>query len=232
MINKEDYICSTPFNYTEIHDNNQFLCCPSWLSTDIWDDKSIESSFQSEKAKQVRESILDGSYKYCDEIVCPYLSGLKRGTLSPRFVRKNKKTLQHYRKNQQIKIINFCFDRSCNFQCPSCRQGLINYYGKNRVSVDKKLKEINEILSDKINTIYLSGSADPFYSKSFRKFLQEFRVEKFTNIYRIHIHTNGSLWTQSMWDTMKEVQPYVKTCEVSIDAAKQDTYENKANDID
>ena len=45
-------------------------------------------------------------------------------------------------------------------------------------------------------------------------------------MYRIHIHTNGSLWTQSMWDTMKEVQPFVRTCEVSIDATK-DTYENK-----
>ena len=46
-------------------------------------------------------------------------------------------------------------------------------------------------------------------------------------MYKIHIHTNGSLWTQSMWDTMKEVQPFIKTCEVSIDAATKDTYENK-----
>ncbi len=227
MINKEDYICTTPFSYTEIHDKNQFLCCPSWLSVDIWDGNSIESSFLSKKSKQVRESILDGSYKYCDEVVCPYLSGLKRGTLSPRFVKKNKKTVKHYTKPQQIKIVNFCFDRSCNFQCPSCRQGLINYYGKDRDGVEKKLKEINNVLSDKINTIYLSGSADPFYSKSFRKFLQEFKASKFPNMYRIHIHTNGSLWTQSMWDTMKEVQPYIRTCEVSIDASKQDTYENK-----
>lgn len=227
MINKEDYICSTPFNYTEIHDKNQFLCCPSWLSVDIWDGKSIESSFLSKKAKEVRQSILDGSYKYCDEVVCPYLSGLKRGTLSPRFHKKNKKTIKHYTKPQEIKVVNFCFDRSCNFQCPSCRQGLINYYGKDRNGVDKKLKEINNVLSDKISTIYLSGSADPFYSKSFRKFLQEFKASKFPNMYRIHIHTNGSLWTQSMWDTMKEVQPYIRTCEVSIDASKQDTYENK-----
>ena len=227
MINKEDYICTTPFRLTEIHDTEQYLCCPSWLKTNIWDGKSIESSFKSKKAKKVRQSILDGNYKYCDEIVCPYLSGLKRGKFNPIFVKKNKKTLEYYKNTQEIKTVNFCFDRSCNYQCPSCRQGLINYYGKDRDNVEKKLKEVNDILSDKINTIYLSGSADPFYSKSFRKFLQEFKSSKFPNMYRIHIHTNGSLWTQSMWDTMKEVQPFVKTCEVSIDAATKDTYENK-----
>ena len=227
MINKEDYICTTPFKYTETHDHNQFLCCPSWLGTDIWDGKSIESSFLGKKANEVRESILDGSYKYCDEVICPYLSGLKRGKLSRKFVKKNKKSIEHFKKPPPIKIVNFCFDRSCNFQCPSCRVELINYYGKDRDSVENKLKEVNDILSEKIHTIYLSGSADPFYSKSFRKFLQKFKGSKYPNMKNIHLHTNASLWTQSMWDTMKEVQPFVKSCEVSIDAATKDTYEKK-----
>ena len=30
-----------------------------------------------------------------------------------------------------------------------------------------------------------------------------------------------------MWDSMKSIHPYVKTCEISIDAATKDTYENK-----
>ena len=47
-------------------------------------------------------------------------------------------------------------------------------------------------------------------------------------MYRIHIHTNGSLWTQSMWDN-EEVQPFVRTCEVSIDT--KDTYENKTKQV-
>ena len=39
MINKEDYICTTPFRLTEIHDTEQYLCCTSWLKTNIWDGK-------------------------------------------------------------------------------------------------------------------------------------------------------------------------------------------------
>ena len=44
---------------------------------------------------------------------------------------------------------------------------------------------------------------------------------------RIHIHTNGILWTEQLWERMKSVHPFVKSCEISIDAATQDTYENK-----
>ena len=50
MIDKTKYICSQSFNYTEVFDDRQYLCCPSWLPVDVWDGKSIKSSFQSEKA--------------------------------------------------------------------------------------------------------------------------------------------------------------------------------------
>ena len=50
MIDKKEYICSAPFNYTEVFDDRQFLCCPSWLPVDVWDGESIKSSFQSKKA--------------------------------------------------------------------------------------------------------------------------------------------------------------------------------------
>ena len=62
MIDKKEYICSMPFQYTEVYDDKQYLCCPSWLPVDVWDGDTIKSSFNSDKAKEVRESILDGSF--------------------------------------------------------------------------------------------------------------------------------------------------------------------------
>ena len=224
MINKEDYICSTPFNYTEIHDTEQYLCCPSWLSTNIWNGKSIESSFQSEKAKKVRQSILDGTYKYCDEIVCPYLSGLKRGTLSPRFVRKNKRTLEHYKKTQEIKIVNFCFDRSCNLACPSCRIEFINVHGKERLAVEDKMRQVDEELCNDIEDIYLSGTADPFFSNSYRKFLVNLDPKRYPKLKVVHLHTNGTLWTKKFWKKLYKIHHLIESCEISIDAANEKTY--------
>ena len=99
MIDKKEYICSMPFQYTEVFDDRQYLCCPSWLDVDVWDGKSIKSSFNSDKSKEVRESILDGSYKYCNETQCPYLSGLKNNNLSKKFIKKDKKIINNLRSN-------------------------------------------------------------------------------------------------------------------------------------
>ena len=227
MIDKSKYICSAPFSYTEVFDDRQYLCCPSWLDVDVWDGKGIKSSFNSTKAKEVRESILDGSYKYCNHIQCPYLAGLKNGKLSKKFIEKTKESIDFFRNTNTPNTINFCFDRSCNFQCPSCRNELINYLGKDRIEVDKKLKEIENELGSEIKRLYLSGSADPFYSKSFRQFLINLDSKKFKNLKSIHLHTNASLWNESMWDRMKSIHPYVNTCEISIDAATKETYETK-----
>ena len=124
-------------------------------------------------------------------------------------------------------MVNFCFDRSCNLQCPSCRSELINYLGKDRIGVDDKLRQVNDEISETIKRLYLSGSADPFFSKSFRQFLINFDPTKYPMMEKIHIHTNGILWTEQLWERMKSIHPFVKSCEISIDAATQDTYETK-----
>tara|TARA_B100000902_G_C27293225_1_gene908424 strand:+ start:749 stop:1792 length:1044 start_codon:yes stop_codon:yes gene_type:complete len=227
MIDKKEYICSAPFNYTEVFDDRQFLCCPSWLPVDVWDGESIKSSFQSQKAKDVRESIIDGSYKYCDEKQCPYLSGLKNNKLSNKFVKKEKKSIEFFRNKNEIQTVNFCFDRSCNFQCPSCRNELINYYGKDRQQVEKKLDEITNEISSTVKRLYVTGTADPFYSKSFREFLENLDSKKFTKLESIHLHTNASLWNEKIWERVKSIHPYVNSCEISIDAGTKETYETK-----
>jgi MoaA/NifB/PqqE/SkfB family radical SAM enzyme len=35
------------------------------------------------------------------------------------------------------------------------------------------------------------------------------------------------MWTKEMWDSVSNVHKFVTTCEISIDAGSQDTYENK-----
>jgi len=227
MIDKTKYICNQPFQYTEVFDERQYLCCPSWLNVDVWDGKSIKSSFFGEKAQEIKESILDGSYKYCNETKCPYLSGLTNDTYSPKFVKKDEKTIQYFKNKKSIDIVNFCFDRSCNFQCPSCRNELINYYGKDRKQVEEKLHEITNEISSTVKKLYLTGTADPFYSKSFREFLENLDSKKFKKLNSIHLHTNASLWNKEMWERLEAIHPYVSSCEISIDAGTKKTYETK-----
>lgn len=227
MIDKTKYICTAPFSYTEVYDDRQFLCCPSWLPIDVNNGGGIVSSFNSEKSKEIRNSILDGTYKYCDEIQCPYLARLKSNQIPSNFVIKNEESINYYKNLNYPSIVNFCFDRSCNFQCPSCRNELINYTGKERKSVDLKLKEVEDEISTYVKRLYLSGTADPFFSKSFRQFLINLDSKKFKKLKSIHLHTNASLWNESLWEKMKAIHPYVNSCEISIDAATKETYETK-----
>ena len=222
---KEDYICLTPFGYTEVFDKQQFLCCPGWLKEDIYETESIKDNFFSEKSNSIRNSIIDGSYKFCDSKQCPHLQQLKQGKkIDGRLVPKTKEKIEEL-KNHTLNMVNFCFDRSCNLQCPSCRSELINYLGKDRDSVEEKLRQVNEEISLTIKRLYLSGSADPFYSKSFRQWLINFDPTKFPELSLIHIHTNGLLWTPQLWSKMKKIHPFVTTAEISIDAASKNTYE-------
>jgi sulfatase maturation enzyme AslB (radical SAM superfamily) len=73
--------------------------------------------------------------------------------------------------------------------------------------------------------IYISGSADPFASKSYRKILTNFDRKKYPNLNTVHLHTNAILFDEEMWEQMKKIQSMVCIVEISIDAATKDTYE-------
>ena len=228
MIDKSKLICATPFRYTDVFDDKQFLCCPGWLNVDVSEGKTIRENFNSKKSQNIRESILDGSYKYCDEKQCPHLSALTQDKfIDNRFIPKNHRTIKQFKLISEIESVGFSFDRSCNLKCPSCRVDLINYLGKERKSVDIKLEELNNEISKTVKRMYITGTADAFYSKSFRQFLIDFEPSNYPMMETIHMHTNGILWTEKLWNRMNGIHPFVKTCEISIDAATKDTYENK-----
>ena len=71
------YICGVPFNSLEIHNNVCFVCCPSWLPNKIEiGEIPLKDIYNSKPVVDIRNSILDGSFKYCDKELCPYLSKL------------------------------------------------------------------------------------------------------------------------------------------------------------
>ena len=227
MYNKGNYICTKPFKELQLYKSNAHICCPGWLEKPIGNGDSLNDLFHNDIAQDIRESILDGSYKYCNENHCPALSELNAGKIHDWFIPKTKRNIKKITTNISPKDINFNFDESCNFKCPSCRTDYINYKGNDRLKVDNWLDRINTELSKDIETMYISGSCDPFYSKSFRLYLESLNVEDYPNLKKIHIHTNGSLWTENMWNKLFHIHEYITSCEISIDAGTKDTYENK-----
>lgn len=235
--NRKDYICSVPFTSLELHDHERFLCCASWLTKFLPRDSSPKEAWESQQANEIRDSILDGSYKYCDEVHCPFLSQLKHignvGRVHPLFHKDSipvslQNKINDYKTGTLTpSVIQFSFDRTCNLKCPSCR---VELFTASRYKINEVQATIDEIQAEYGNTIehlYITGSGDPFVSVGFRNFLRNFDKSKYPKLKKIHLHTNATQWTPKMWNSMPNVHKYINTCEISIDAATKDTYENK-----
>lgn len=244
MNGKEDilkkYICIQPFQHVEFFQEELTLCCPTWLDTKIrFDKKDGEYDYDvwnSELIQNIRKSILDGTYSYCDKSACPHLSTLiNTQTPTGYFIEKDKLPYTDPRgykienktyNDQTPASINFTYDRSCNLKCPTCRLDTIMAKPDEILQIDKITDFIKTKYSKDARKLDITGSGDPFASKSFRKFLIEFDPELWPNLDEIYITTNGNLFNKQNWNLIKKAQPYIKMVEISIDAATKDTYEN------
>jgi MoaA/NifB/PqqE/SkfB family radical SAM enzyme len=229
-----EYICAVPFDSLEVHDKRNFLCCASWLTKHLPEGASVYDSFNSQEAKDVRDSMIDGSYRYCDENQCPYLKMFKNGTAAPIYHKDKlsedlKERVERHKKGLEIKptVVQFSMDRTCNLKCPSCRLDLIVADSHKIKQVKAHIQEIEDTYADSIKTLYITGTGDPFVSVGFRDFLRNFDKSKYPNLDTIHLHTNATKWNKEMWESMPNVHEFVHSAEISIDAATKYTYENE-----
>lgn len=238
MVNKKDYICAVPFTSLEVHDNISFLCCATWLPKSLPKNSSPKECWESSDANDIRNSILDGSYKYCDSTQCPFLHQLETfgdiGRIKPLFHKDKlneslKQKIKKYKngKLQPPEIVQFSMDRSCNLKCPSCRLEMIVADSKKIKKVKQDIQNIEDTYGNDVTSLYITGTGDPFVSVGFRDFLRNFDETKWPKLKSIHLHTNATRWSKEMWESMRNIHKYVKSCEISIDAGTKETYETK-----
>jgi len=219
----KEYVCTTPFTYMEAHRDAVYSCCPSWLPNKLSTLENIKDAWTGDTLNEIKKSIIDGNYKYCSKTQCPYLSSLLITKKIPQgFVKKENFNINKYKDGPQH--INFAFDRSCNLSCPSCRTNLIMANGKEIEFIDEQIENICNLYGKTLTLFYLSGSSDPLASKSLRKFLINFDRNKFPKLKNIHLHTNGLLLDEKLWNSLSHIHDLIKTIEISIDASTSQTY--------
>ena len=226
--------CSQPFTRFEILGGGQrgevFPCCQSWIKKSFGNmsDRPVSEVWNSKDAQEIRRSILDGSFRYCRSDVCPYLQQID-GPVQPvdevaderlRAIIERKQTALPFGPSEII----CCFDQSCNLSCPSCRQHVIMETAHADAIIDIQNRLEREALGD-AKLLHITGSGDPFGSPFFRRWLQTMNREKMPKLEKIHLHTNGLLWTRRIWETIPErTRALVRSATVSVDAATADTY--------
>lgn len=232
--NLEGRFCPNPFIQFDIHeDGRAYSCCSGWLPTPLGNLKTLtlDEAWNSQASQRIRESIFDGSYRYCHQKVCPAIQG---GTLP---------TIEEARRDPVLRdiidgrktwldgrptFINLCNDASCNLYCPSCRVERINFphgkeYEKRRHLQDKVTRALFSAPSERHFTVNVTGSGDPFASRVFREFLYTLDGRDFPNL-RINLQTNGVLLTPRTWERMRKIHRNIAAILVSFDAATKETY--------
>ena len=226
----EGKFCTKPFDNFEVLSNGAVsVCCTMWLPDIIgnvnW--QEMPEIFNSDVAKRLRASIIDGSFRYCNHQTCPFIAsdGLP-----------SREEYAHIERYQNVEvdyplIVVFCNDTSCNLSCPSCRTSIINLIGGEEFD---KLKNSNQKLIDYVLEgakkfpdrkiiMHITGSGDPFASKVYRDFLLNFDGYAHPNV-KISLQTNGVMFTEKYWNMMERVRENIFCILVSFDAACEETY--------
>lgn len=248
IINQEKNLtgkfCPKPFDALESHEHGGFLCCPTWLPKKVGSllENDVDDVFNSLESEEIRESILDGSFKYCHHKLCPHIQNNslpnKKEILEKDEVLWNGLNVagQRYKgiisnnitKGLNPTFHNLCYDESCNLQCPSCRLNKIFYsegprYEKKMKIQNKIIKDLFLVPHDRSCVVNITGSGDPFASVIFRELLFNVDGSKCPNV-KINLQTNGVMFTPLYWQKMLKIQPNINSVIISLDSGCEETY--------
>lgn len=206
-------LCPKPFDTVLIDKNGScFVCeCTAWLPQSIGNlhNNGLEEIFHSAMAKHIRNSILDGSYRYCNSNQCQWIIKDIVG--------------HHESAATKISTIRLAIDDSCNLSCPSCRTSNVFYKRGKMLSLRLSLADkIIDFLKNKNNIlIHIGSDGDPFASLVYRHFMRE--VPK-NDSFSFNLQTNGLL-LKKMFNRLSNIFNRLKELNISIDGATKNTYE-------
>jgi len=209
--------CPKPFDTLLIDKfGSCYLCeCTAWLPQSVGNLQlqEIEDILSSDSAKTLRGSIIDGSFRYCNEKQCAWLLYTKAGEVWGKDIPVT-----------QIKNIRLAVDDSCNLRCPSCRNKQIfvasGSYLKTRIKIIDKIIRFLKTLNHEV-LVHVGSDGDPFASLVYRHFMREAADIKNLDF---SFQTNGLLLKQ-MYNRTKKIWSRTRKIGVSVDGATKETYE-------
>ncbi len=223
-------ICPTPFEQADVLENSTHLCCASWLRTSVGDMNGGDwrAVWNSPEAQAIRESIHDGSYRFCNKAACPKIQAdalvpsaeLRAQSAFWRDILDNAAT--EVARGPQT--VNLAYDRTCNLSCPSCRTERFAADDLLRQRFDRLQENTILPLLKDARLVFVTGSGDPFASKNFRRLMRQLTPEAYPDL-RFQIMSNGMLFTPQQWAEFPSLHRRVAMLKISVDAATGPTHE-------
>lgn len=217
------HFCSAPFEQLETAPTGlAYVCCPVWLPTPIGTlDTEPQKLWNGETAKKIRDSIVDGSFSYCNHRHC---ASITSRTLMPRDSARAQAIIARHQSGETglPEHVKLSHDKSCNLSCPSCRSSTYLANSAKQAKLDDLTEKTLVPLLREAKSVLVTGSGDPFGSKHFRNLLKRLNSGEFPDL-KIDLISNGQLLDPRAW-TELGLKNRVRNVEISVDAAEADTY--------
>lgn len=154
-------------------------------------DSTMPEVFHSEAAKQFRQTLIDGTYDYCNEENCPYMAN---NILDSQLVEVDE--IPEY-----PEIISLAYDRRCNYHCTCC---ISRCDDKIDPAVQEKIEnEIRKSLPY-VKTFSANGLGEFFVCDSMMALVAEWDPGKIADA-KFELETNGSLFHEKNWEGVKNI---------------------------
>ncbi len=209
--------CRVPFEQLQFFsDGRAYACCSALVDKytigNIFE-QNFEEIWNGEKISKFRESILDGSFKFCKLSSCLSLQTLKE---DPRFRYKDGDDVK---KLKSPNMLHLNIDDSCNVKCIMCRDR--NEYKAEIVKRYEEFfrKELDKILKN-TEIVYLNGAGELFVSKICREITKRI-TSKYPHI-KLDIITNGIYADRENFEELGIKR--LNSIEVSMHAYSKEVY--------
>ncbi|MGZ3693667.1 MAG: radical SAM protein [Bdellovibrionota bacterium] len=220
-------ICPIPFSRLE--SLQPFAPCNRWFLTDeILLEEPEADPWNGRAAKLLRESIYDGSYRYCKRDICqePLLSPETLERAIPAIHPENIKAIR----SRSVEMpkgptrVAIMADPRCNLACATCRPHSITVLSQEDQKEISKLETLLEEKRDSIQSITFAVNGDVFFSPYLRDQLKHTTRDKFPNFQYIEILSNGLLFDQKALDQLRPGSDFIKRVCITVDAGNAETY--------
>jgi len=220
--------CSRPFKRAHLTVNGDvYVCCSTWLDKPIGNiyKNGFEDIWNSAEAQEIRGSIFDETFRYCDHERCPHIvsGSVLQEAADPKFADLLERKPLVLDSGPQLLSLNY--DYSCNLSCPSCRDTVRVMPADQQESLirfqDSLLKS-DLILNARRLTV--TGAGEPFASDVFMDLFGKINRKQLPSI-KITLRTNGQLFNSSNWTRIKSAHYAIDIISISIDAVSKETYQ-------
>ncbi len=218
--------CSNPFDWCEVHhDGSVFCCCPAWIGRPLGNllQQPFEAIWNGDRARAIRAAILTAPSATATAAAARSWPPPNPRSFPPRPITDPQLRAALDQRLTRLPFgprrINLCYDRSCNLACPSCRPAPLVASGTALERAAAIHSRLFAAVAPGVEELRLCGTGEPLASPLFRPFLARFDPDGFPRLQRIHLHSNGQLWTPATWRELAAIHPLVKSAEISVDAA-------------